>query len=119
MGRLMLNVLLSFAQFGARSSARHPDKIAATRRKANGPVAARCSVMTWMRAAFDWWSTKTRQRGTGDLRAVLSTVAAAGVQELETSRLDQQALGLDARGKGGRRRSAGQDGLHRLLINRS
>ncbi len=55
MGRLVLNVLLSFAQFERELiSERTRDKIAAARPRGSGPAACRCWAMTSTRRARSW-----------------------------------------------------------------
>ncbi len=58
MGRLILNILLSFAQFEREIiSERTRDKIAATRARASGPAACPSSAMTWSARPDrpSWW----------------------------------------------------------------
>ena len=57
MGRLTLNILLSFAQFEREIIAeRTRDKIAA----AGGPGPGPFWATTWMRSPINWWSTRPR-----------------------------------------------------------
>jgi len=61
MGRLVLNVLLSFAQFEREIiSERTRDKIAATRRKGKWAGGHPLLGYEWTRAATNWWSTSPR-----------------------------------------------------------
>jgi DNA invertase Pin-like site-specific DNA recombinase len=56
MGRLVLNVLLSFAQFEREIiSERTRDKIAATRRKGKWAGATRSSATTSTSTGTSWW----------------------------------------------------------------
>ena len=112
MGRLMLNVLLSFAQFEREIiGERTRDKIAATRRK--GKWSGGRPLL-----GYDVDPRSTRLVVNEDeavrVRAIFALVpgarvAAAGGAGIGAPWLDQQAL-EDARRQGGRRRSAGQDG---------
>jgi DNA invertase Pin-like site-specific DNA recombinase len=62
MGRLILNVLLSFTQFEREIISERPrDKMAATRRKGKWSGVCRCSVTTSIRKAIAWCSTRTRR----------------------------------------------------------
>ena len=64
MGRLVLNILLSFAQFEREIiGERIRDKIAAQRAKANGRAARRSWATTWTAPAPapSWWSTPPRR----------------------------------------------------------
>ncbi|MEZ6043496.1 MAG: recombinase family protein [Planctomycetaceae bacterium] len=66
MGRLMLNVLLSFAQFERELiSERTRDKIAAARAKANGLVACRCLATTSSRKVASFESMRSRLTESG------------------------------------------------------
>jgi DNA invertase Pin-like site-specific DNA recombinase len=61
MGRLVLNVLLSFAQFEREIIAeRTRDKVAPPAARASGPAGGRCWASTLTRAAASCWSTPTR-----------------------------------------------------------
>jgi site-specific DNA recombinase len=75
MGRLMLNVLLSFAQFEREIiSERTRDKIAAARRKGKWTLAVgRCWATTWTASGCACWSTRPRPSW-----SAISSTASAG-----------------------------------------
>ena len=112
MGRLMLNVLLSFAQFEREIIAeRTRDKIAATRRKGKWsggrPLLGYDVDPRGQRLAVN---AEEAERVRGGLRAVPGTrVPAAGGAGAGSAGLVQQAL-ADALGQGERRRPVQQGG---------
>src|SRR6476660_8571640 len=66
LGRLTLNILLSFAQFEREIiSERTRDKMGAARRKGKWWAARRCWAMTSIRAVVGWSSTRRRRSGCG------------------------------------------------------
>ena len=107
MGRLMLNVLLSFAQFEREIIAeRTRDKMAATRRKGKWSAARRCWATTSTRLAR---RLVVNEDEAERVRAIFALVpgargAAAGGAGTGAARLDQQALADHARDatRGGR-----------------
>ena len=104
MGRLMLNVLLSFAQFEREIiGERTRDKIAATRRKGKWAGGCRSSATTSTRRAPSSWSTRTRPTRVREIFELYLEHESLlpVVEELDRRGWREQALD-DAEGRGRR-----------------